>query len=388
MSFRAPSSAAVQPVVSTTVLHTEQEVQDAAKELARIDIPATTKKKNHVASSSAGMVVSKTAINVDDMLIGVEQTEAAATNTTKTVSSFGFKKGFLNTNVSSSSSSTTAKATAVTAVLRPNPGRVECPICLHGLPINIEEHVYHTCCGQVICSGCMIGKQRTQLKELGKIDEGTTPEEEQFRLIHDHGMDISVCPYCRTAPYEGDEECLQRLYDRIKIRNDRDYVVALNQLGYFYENGMRGLPQNRTKAEELYKKAYDLDEPEAAWKLFHLYHDHYPDQIETARKYLVRGELLGHVYCTQVLAIKAKHSGDKEEFARLCVKSVRLGGVPGGDINNLLNCYRLNLLSKDDLAATLRAYQAVKNEVETERRDFAQRFVEFRRRNFDTRTWH
>ena len=118
----------------------------------------------------------------------------------------------------------------------------ECPICYHGLPLKKIEHVYHACCGQVICNGCMVGKQRTQLKEsqlkeLGIIVEDTTPEEEQFRLIKEYGSQIYVCPYCRASAPDSDEEqvynkeILQRLYDRIEIRDDRDYTIALNQLG-------------------------------------------------------------------------------------------------------------------------------------------------------------
>ena len=258
--------------------------------------------------------------------------------------------------------------------------RRECPICYHGLPIDTGEHIYHTCCGQIICHGCAIGKQRTQLKEsqfkkLGIIVEDTTPEEEQFRLIKEHGNNIYICPYCRTPPPFGDQELLQRLYDRIEIRNDRDYTIALIQLGSYYNNGERGLPQNLTKAEELYKEAYDHDDPVAAWNLSCLYRNHYSDQKEKEKEMecLLRGEMLGDIKCIQVLAKCAHDSGNMEEFTRLWMKVVCLGG----DTSILLDCYRVNLLSKDDLATTLRANQAVKNELETKRRDFASRYAQF-----------
>ena len=259
----------------------------------------------------------------------------------------------------------------------------ECPICYHRLPIDAGEHVYHTCCGQVLCHGCVIGKMRTQLKEsqfkeLGIIVEDTTPEEEQFRLIKEHGMEIYVCPYCRALFPEDDEELLQRLYDRIEIRIDRDYTIALIQLGSYYKEGERGLPQNLKKAEELYKEAYDLDNPVAAWNLSCLYRDHYSDQKETEMEYLLRGEMLGNIKCIQVLAKCAHDSGNYEEFVRLRIKVVYLGGDTSiKDIDDLWWCYRLNLLSKDDLATTLRANQAVKNEIETKRRDFASRYAQF-----------
>jgi len=210
----------------------------------------------------------------------------------------------------------------------------ECPICYHRLPLDAGEHAYHACCGHVICYGCVVGKQRTQLKEpqpqfkeLGIIIKDTTPEEEQFRLIKEHGMKIYVCPYCRTPPPENDEELLQRLYDRIEIRDDRDYTIAVNQLGTYYSNGECGLSQNLTKAEELYKEAYDLDDPVAAWNLFGLYRNHYSNQKEKEMECLVRGEMLGNIKCIQALAIHADASGNMENFARLCVKSVAWVGI-------------------------------------------------------------
>jgi len=249
--------------------------------------------------------------------------------------------------------------------------RPECSICCHELPVEEIESFYHTCCGQVICNGCVVGKKRTQLKELGKIVEGTTPEEEQFRLIKERGM--YVCPYCR-APSPDDEESLRRVNNRIEIRNDRDYSIALNQLGSYYKNGVCGLSQNLKKAEELYKKAYDLDDSYAALNLYFLYDKHYPDQKEKAREYLLRGEMLGNFKCILFLAGHACASDDKEETARLWMKAVCLGGE---DVTILLDLYQMNLLSKDDVATTLRANQAVKDEVTTKRRDFAKRYAQF-----------
>ena len=263
--------------------------------------------------------------------------------------------------------------------------RRECPICYHVLPFDATEHIYHDCCGRLICDGCVIGKQRTQLKEpqpqfkdLGKIIEGTTPEVEQFRLIKKHGNNIYVCPYCRAPLPKREEESLQRLYTRIEIHNDRDYTIAVNLLGMYFEKGQCGLPQNLKKAEELYKEACDLGEPDAAWNLVVLYRNHYSDQKKNAEiEYLQRGDMLGSVNCIQELAYEARDSGNEEEFARLWLKSVRLGG----DEVNLWWFYRRNLISKDVIATTLRANQAIKDEVKTKRRSFAQRYQEYRKIN-------
>ena len=273
------------------------------------------------------------------------------------------------------SQETTLDPSSVSQECEPESSHRECPICYHRLPLKKIEHVYHACCGEVICNGCVVGKQRTQLKEpqfkeLGFNIEDTTPEEGQFCLIELFGMKIYVCPYCRAPPPQSEQELLQRIYDRIEIRNDRDYTIALNQLGTHYKDGECGLPQNLKKAEELFKEAYDLDDPVAAWNLYCIY-----DNEEKEVECLQRGEMLGSVDCIQELAIHAYDSGNMENFARLCVKSVRLGGTD--DIDDLWWCYQENLLSKDVVAATLRANQALKDEVTTKRRDFANRYEQF-----------
>ena len=84
--------------------------------------------------------------------------------------------------------------------------------------------------------------------------------------------------------------------------------------------------------------------------------------------------MLGHLKCTVILAKRACISGNMEELARLWMQAACLGG----DTSMLLRGYRLNLFSKDNVATTLRANQAVKNEIETKRRDFASRYAQFR----------
>ena len=235
------------------------------------------------------------------------------------------------------------------------PPRQEYPIC--DLPLTNSQSSYFPCCGRVICYSCVIGRERAELKEIGEIIEGITPEEEQCILISQNGS--SLCPFCRSKGAENDEEHLQFLYNRIKARNDRDYTRALIHLGSRYKNGQNGLPQDIVKAEELYQQAYDLDDPHAAARLADLYRDYYPDQKEKKMKYLQRGDMLGNVYCTEILAELANDSVNYDEMARLCMKAARLGN--DNCMEYVFGWYREGeeFLSKDDLATTLRAHQAV-----------------------------
>ena len=254
-------------------------------------------------------------------------------------------------------------------VRSPLPGRDECPICCHILPLEGKSCIYNPCCGKLICNGCIVGRQRAQLESTGYIIDGITPEEKQFRLLMKHWSNL--CPFCRSEDAEGNEGIVKRILNRITIRNDEDYTVALTKLGTFYAEGGVGLPQSIQKAEELFQQAYDLDYPPAAFHLFNLYKRHYPDQKEKMMEYARRGETLGNVGCIEKLFDLAIDSENYTEMTRLCMKAARLGK----DYNvMLMTCYQLELLSKDDLATTLRAHQAINDEIKTLQRGFAKRF--------------
>ena len=306
-------------------------------------------------------------------------------------SSFGFKKGFLNKKSSSSSSSTTTTAATVppdittktstsqpsskaSGFRAPQPGRDECPICCHILPLASEESVYNPCCGKLICLGCIVGRQRAILESTGYIINGITPEDKQFRLIMEHWSNL--CPFCRSEDPDDEEDYVERLLNRINIRNDEDYAIALMTLGTFYLAGEGRLPQSIQKAEELFQQAYDIDYPTAAFHLFHLYKRHHPDQKEKMMGYGRRGETLGCIGCTQELGDLAYKSENYAEVARLCMKGTRLGVDMARD--TLMKLYKAQHLSKDDLAITLRAHQASNDEMKTVQRGYGRRFHVFR----------
>ena len=147
------------------------------------------------------------------------------------------------------------------------------------------------------------------------------------------------------------------------------------ELGTCFDEGIGGLPQSIQKAEELFQQAYDLDNPIAAYYLFDLYKRHYPDQKEKMMEYARRGETLGNVGCIKKLFDLAVDSKNYTEVTRLSMKAARLGTDTARD--NLMELYKVSeaqLLSKDDLATTLRAHQAINDEIKTLQRGFAKRF--------------
>ena len=95
---------------------------------------------------------------------------------------------------------------------------------------------------------------------------------------------------------------MRRINKRVGTCNDDDYTIALIELGTCYEVGKCGVLRNYEKAEGLYKQAYDLDDPQAAWKLFCLRRDRYPSGMDIKKmEYLQRGVILGNILCIDQL---------------------------------------------------------------------------------------
>merc|ERR1711865_1020468 len=147
---------------------------------------------------------------------------------------------------------------------------------------------------------------------------------------------------------------------------------AMIAMGNFYENGEHGLSKNPKKAEELFKRAYDLGHPHAAYLLYELYSDSVPNPV-LAMKYVEEGARRGNAYCMFGLAIIVRASGNNKETMRLYMNAARSGHATA--MENVMLCYRENFLSKDDLATTLRAHQAANDVGKSEPREYAMRYV-------------
>ena len=111
------------------------------------------------------------------------------------------------------------------ALFKQPPPNEDCPICFLTLPTLETGQKYKSCCGNIICSGC--------IHAVNKMDGD------------------SKCPFCRVpAPASGEE-----LREKITKRVEMDDAVAMYDLGCCYDRGMYGMPQDRAKALELWHRA-------------------------------------------------------------------------------------------------------------------------------------
>ena len=92
---------------------------------------------------------------------------------------------------------------------------------------------YMTCCGKLVCTGCI-----------------------HAPVYDNQGNEVEIqkCPFCRIPSPSTDEEITQRQ----KKRAEAGDPIALQNLGYYFRDGSYGYPQDCAKALELWHRAGEL----------------------------------------------------------------------------------------------------------------------------------
>ena len=123
------------------------------------------------------------------------------------------------------------------------PPREDCPICFVRLPLVTTGFRYRSCCGKVICNGCI----RAPIYD----DQGNI-------------VDNRKCPFCRMPPPRSEVE-------NINKRVEAGDPLAIYNMGNWYRGGMHGFPQDMDKAMELWQRAGDRGYPVAYCNIGYAY---------------------------------------------------------------------------------------------------------------------
>eukprot|EP00956_Cyclotella_meneghiniana_P042774 scaffold249315_cov39-Cyclotella_meneghiniana.AAC.2 len=221
---------------------------------------------------------------------------------------------------------------------QPRP-REDCPICMRMLPVENDACGYHSCCGKIICAGCVFSLSRTQYR----------------------------CPFC-NAPNVKDEDWNKRLFERIEKYND---PFAINTMGSNYETGHSGFPVDHTKAVEHYERASELGCAVAHYNLGNSYRvgrgvD--KDRKKATHHYQIAA-MMGNDQARHNLGAMEWENGQHVRAMRHFMIAAKFGCHESLEMVKI--GFTKCIVTKEDFENTLRCYQASHDEVRSEDRDRA-----------------
>jgi len=215
----------------------------------------------------------------------------------------------------------------------------DCPICFLLLPLLIMGSRYQSCCGKTICSGCI------------------------------YAMD-TICPFCRTPTPRSDDEVIKRTQKRADI----DDAKAINCLGNHYYNGLLGLPQDRTKALELWKRSAELGHIQTLYNIGIYYRNGGGVDVDMkkAMYYYELAAMKGYASARYTLGALEQEAGNMDRALRHFMIAVESGH--SGSLTNIQILYSQGQATKDDYLKALQTYQKYLVEVKSSQRDQAAAF--------------
>jgi len=227
----------------------------------------------------------------------------------------------------------------------------DCPICMIPLPLD-QKNSMHSCCSKVICKGC---------NHANKIREA-------------EGRIKQSCPFCRQPVPTLDE---QEKYRRKRIEANDPVAMLL-------EGIMRHDKGDYIKEFEYYTKATELGDVEAHYKLACMYNYEHGVEKDMGKKicHLEEAIIGGHPAARYNLGVFEFQTGNSER----AVKHWIIAASQGDDqsIKLLLKKFRRGIVSKDDLAAALRAHKAAVDATKSPQREAAEENHQTARSGVDT----
>jgi len=213
------------------------------------------------------------------------------------------------------------------------------------LPYLDSGRRYYTCCGKVICSGCVCAPVYD--------DKGNIVTEKS-------------CPFCRTPVPTSYEETTKQDDKRIKL-ND---CIAIFNRGCDYD-GEHGKPRDNAKAMELWHKAGELGYAPAYFNIGCAYDT--GDGVEMnkrkAKHYYELAAMQGHVKARHNLGMIEGQAGNYDRALKHHLIAAGAGHNESLDLIRELHTH--GCASKDDYAKALESYQVYLDEIKSDQRDKA-----------------
>jgi len=227
------------------------------------------------------------------------------------------------------------------ALFKEHPPNEECPICLILMPTNVGQTTFKSCCGKVVCNGCIYAMENSEGKDL--------------------------CPFCRIPPASSEEEDIQRL-KKLMAKGNGD---AFDNFGGFYDNGLRVLSQDHQKANELYLQSGELGCARGYYNLGISYDRGRGVEMDAkkAKYYYELAAMNGSIPARNNLGCLEHKTGN----IKRAMKHFILAALAGHErsLNNVKIGFRSGVVTKDVYASTLRSYQQIQDGMKSDERDKA-----------------
>jgi len=226
--------------------------------------------------------------------------------------------------------------------------REECPICLIPLINGNQTESFMACCGKSICIGCIYAMKMSEGKDL--------------------------CAFCRTPPPSSDEEQVKRLYKLM----DKGNANAFDTLGACYFSGTHGLPQDRQRANELYQKAGELGCANSYYNLGNSYLNGRGIEVDMKKAiyYWELAAIMGNLQARVNVGSAEGKAGNHHRGMKHYIIAAKAGDEE--TLEGVKKGFLAGLVTKDEYASTLRAYQKIQDEMKSDAREKAEASGMFR----------
>ena len=220
----------------------------------------------------------------------------------------------------------------------------DCDICMLPLPPLHTGKKYKSCCGKVICSGCIYAVE--------KRDGG-----------------VGLCPFCRT-PTPTPEEIVEQYKKRMEV----DDAEAIRFLGGCHSKGEFGLPQDHTKALELWHQSANFGNATSYYNIGNSYYQ--GDGVERdenkATQYFELAAIGGFVLARHNLGWMELRALNFDRALKHFILAA--GGGLNKSLKMIQKMFMDGVATKEDYTQAIRGYQAYLGEIKSVQRDEAAAF--------------
>ena len=230
-------------------------------------------------------------------------------------------------------------------LFRENLPREECPICMLLLHHDTGLSAFFTCCGKIICNGCIYA-------------------------IRDGGKNIGakdLCPFCRTPKGVSVKEEANRVNKLVENGNANGYY----QLAASYANGTYGIPQDQTRSNKLFLKAGELGCAHGYFNIGLAYEQGTGVTIDKkkAKHYFELAAMNGDINAKYNLGIVEGRDGNHQRALKHFLLAAKAGD--NDSLDNVTDGYMDGFVTKEEYANTLREYQKSQDGMKSDARDKA-----------------